>query len=285
MDQVNDLLARLEKVEERARELDLAFAWQASRAAPAGPAVELAGLQAQADAHTLALAALRDELHTAREEHARQLATLQAALDAARAKLPGMIAAAKNEAAPDRQDAVRRQVAFMHKRLREQFDATVEEHTAARTKVLQTELVQGESALVAIQKQAAANDARLKELQATFADLALEAARIPERRAAEERSRLKTWRAPALAVAVLLLGLVAWQASKRMGGLAAGAPPSDAVLLDQAGEAAVRKDYARAESLYREVLKRNPSQEEALRGLGNSLMLDSEAVLHTLPPP
>ncbi len=268
MAELKDLLARLERVEERAKELNTAFTWQASRP-PVEPSGGLEALSGQVEAQSRALGELRELLHGAESEQVRAIQTLQVALREAQEQLPRMI-----EAAPDRHDAVRRQAAYMQKRFREQFDAAVEEHVAARTRELESRLAESQSALDELQKKAAANDAQLADLRTTLADLTLEAARAPQRESEEPRSWYKTWRLPAAALVLLVLALVGWRLQK---------PVSETALLDQAGEAAVQKDFPRAESIYRDILKRNPKQEEALRGLGNALLLDSEEVMHTLP--
>ena len=260
MAELEHLLARLERVEERAKELNTAFTWQASRPSAGDP-----------EALARALDDLRGLLRTAETEQARAIQSVHDALRDAREQLPRMI-----EAAPDRHDAVRRQTAFMQKRFREQFDAALEQHAAARTRELETRLADRENAFAELEKQAAANEVQLAALRRTLADLTLEVARLPDPDYHESRPWYRTWRLPAVLFVLLALALVGWQTSRQVN-------VSETALLDQAGEAAVAKDYPRAETLYRDILKRNPRQEEALRGLSSALLLDSQAVMHTLP--
>ena len=273
-----DLSARLERVEERAKELNLAFAWQASRPS------EAASTERERQAQTLAT--LRQDLQQAQAGHAQQMQALQAELREAKAQVPAMLQAAIAAGGVAHKDSEGRHTANLQNRFREQFDAAVEEHVAARTRLIATQLSGSQSALAELEKQAAANAEQLKTLRQTFANLTLEAARVPMAAAesTESSSWRQSWRLPALLAMVLVLSLVAWQAWQRTRGAAAVAT-SEAALLDQAGEAAVQKDYPRAEGLYREVLQKNPKQEEAMRGLGNALLLESESVMHTLPPP
>ena len=265
MPELNDLLARLERVEERAKELSNAFTWQASRQ-PAEPSSGLESLSGQVEAQTRSLAELREALRSAEAEQARAIQALQTALRDAREQLPRMI-----EASPERHDAVRRQTAFLQKRFREQFDAALEEHAAARTRQLEAALADRQAEFDVLVKKAAARDEQLASLRKTVAELRDAAVRtapsVPEE---EPRPWYRTWRLAAIALVLVVLSVVGWQRLQT--------PPSEAALLDQAGEAAVQKDYPRAESIYREILKRNPKQEEALRGLGNALLLDAKEV-------